>query len=86
MSTLKRFRGESRLDVYIKAVKIRSVRPQDVLIQHALCDAILIPVLSKYLIYDNGASQKHKGLSFARKRFECHTHKFFENTERMDIS
>lgn len=65
------------LDELGKKRLISALKPKDVLIQHALCDAILTPVLSKYLIHDNGASLKHKGLSFTRKRFESHMHKFF---------
>ena len=40
-------------------------------------DGILTPALSKFLIYDNGASQKGKGVDFHRRRFEAHLHNFF---------
>ena len=49
----------------------------DKTINHIVSDLILTPVLSKYLIYDNGASQKGKGVAFHRKRFEAHLHKYF---------
>ena len=49
----------------------------DKAVKHILSDEILTPALSKYLIYDNGASQKNKGVSFHRKRFEAHLHKYF---------
>ncbi|MBQ6773792.1 MAG: hypothetical protein IJP48_07010 [Synergistaceae bacterium] len=49
----------------------------DKTINHIISDEILTPSLSKYLIYDNGASQKGKGVSFHRKRFEAHLHKYF---------
>lgn len=43
----------------------------------ALNDEIIMPSLKKYLIYDNGASQKGKGTSFAEKRLKGHLQKFF---------
>lgn len=49
----------------------------DKTINHITSDEILVPALSKYLIYDNGASQKGKGVSFHRRRFEAHLHQFF---------
>ena len=49
----------------------------DKTVNHIICDRILTPALSKYLIYDNGASQKGKGVDFHRRRFEAHLHKFF---------
>lgn len=57
-------RGHKRL---IKALSIR-----DSLIQHVLCDDVLLPVLRPYLIHDNGASLKGKGISFTRRRFVQH--------------
>ncbi|MBQ6972374.1 MAG: hypothetical protein IJP86_08500 [Synergistaceae bacterium] len=49
----------------------------DKTVNHITSDHILTPVLSKYLIHDNGASQKGKGVSFHRRRFEAHLQKFF---------
>ena len=49
----------------------------DKTINHIVSDLILTPMLSKYLIYDNGASQKGKGVAFHRRRFEAHLHQFF---------
>ena len=49
----------------------------DKTVNHIICDSILTPALNKYLIYDNGASQKDKGVDFHRRRFEAHLHKFF---------
>ncbi len=49
----------------------------DKTVNHIVCDSILTPALSKYLIYDNGASQKGKGVEFHRRRFEAHLHQFF---------
>ena len=49
----------------------------DKTVNHITSDLILTPVLSKYLIYDNGASQKGKGVAFHRRRFEAQLHKYF---------
>ena len=56
---------------------IQALHPYDMLIQHTLTNSILIPLLSPYLIHDNGASIKGKGISFTRKRFEQHLHAFY---------
>lgn len=61
---------------------IKSLCPEDTLVQHSLCDFVLIPELKKYLIHDNGASQKGKGISFTRKRFEQHVHQFYRKYGR----
>lgn len=47
----------------------------DRITQRVICDNILTPYLSKSLIYDNGASMKGKGVSFARKRIMKHLQK-----------
>lgn len=44
---------------------------------HYMCDEIINPIVSKYLIYDNAASQKGKGIDFARNRLKTHLHKFY---------
>ena len=49
----------------------------DKTVNHIISDEILMPSLSKYLIYDNGASQKGKGVAFHRKRFENHLRRYF---------
>lgn len=56
---------------------IQTLPIQDIIIQHSLTDEILYPILTKYLIYDNGASQINKGLDFTRKRFEKHIHDYY---------
>ena len=56
--------GHTRL---IKALTVR-----DTVMQHSLCDSLLVPELSRHLIHDNGASLKGKGISFTRRRFEEH--------------
>ena len=60
-----------------KARYITSNSMTDKTINHVISDEVLMPALSKYLIYDNGASQKGKGVSFHRRRFEAHLHQYF---------
>lgn len=51
---------------------VQAPSARDMLIQHTIVDAVLVPVLRRYLIHDNGASLKGKGISFTRRRFEEH--------------
>jgi hypothetical protein len=62
-------RGKLR---HIKAISIK-----DRVVQRSLCDNVLTPVTSSYLIYDNGASQKDKGVTFTRDRLKEHLHRYF---------
>ena len=62
-------RGKPRL---IKAMKIR-----DRVVQRTLADFVLVPVITDYLIYDNGASLEEKGIDFCRRRFEEHMRSFY---------
>lgn len=62
-------RGKHR---HIKALSI-----YDRVLQRALCDEILIPTLAPYLIYDNGASVKGKGIDFTRDRLLTHLRKYY---------
>lgn len=62
-------RGKTRL---ISGDSIR-----DRVVKRALCDEVLIPTIRKYLIHDNGASLKGKGISFTRDRLETHLKQFF---------
>lgn len=50
----------------------------DKVVNHIICDEVLTPCLKRFLIYDNGASQKGKGVSFHRRRFEKHLRDFFK--------
>lgn len=61
---------------------IRALEPRDMILEHALCDNILNPLLRPYLIHDNGASIKGKGISFTRRRFEQQLHKFYRTHDR----
>lgn len=65
-----RERGKIR---HIKACHIR-----DRVVQKSLCDNVLNPILTKYLIYDNGASLKNKGISFSRRRLEIHLEQYYK--------
>ena len=49
-----------------KVRDIRSVHISERVVQKALCDYVLVPILSKSLINDNGASIKGKGSNFSR--------------------
>ena len=61
-------RGKER---HIEAPAIR-----DRIVQKILCQNILTPCLTKQLIYDNYASLKDRGTSFARKRIDVLLRKF----------
>ena len=50
---------------------------QDRIVKHALCDEQLNPSIAPYLIYDNGASQKNKGIDFTRARLVKHLRSFY---------
>ena len=56
---------------------IHGARMRDRVVRHALCDGELSVALYPYLIYNNGASQKGKGLSFARKLFVRDLHNYW---------
>lgn len=44
---------------------------------HALCENILNPTLKRYIIYDNCASIKGRGIDMQRNRLYCHLQKFY---------
>lgn len=56
---------------------IKSMHISDRVLQRALCDYVLNPVLFKTLIYDNGASVKGKGIEFSRKRLKVHLQRYY---------
>jgi retron-type reverse transcriptase len=60
-----------------KIRNIKSVHISERVVQKALCDNILVPVLCNSLIYDNGASVKNKGIHFSIKRLITHLSKFY---------
>lgn len=60
--------------------KVRPIKAVDIfdrVVFRSYCDNILIPRLSKYLIYDNGASSKDKGITFARDRLSAHLQRYY---------
>lgn len=60
--------------------KIRHVhggRIRDRVVRHALCDEVLDKSLKPYLIFNNSASQKGKGIKFARQMFEKDLHNYW---------
>ena len=68
---------EFRINERGKIRHIHGGRMRDRVVRHALCDNILNPALKPYLIHNNGASQKGKGLSFARSMFEKDLHNYY---------
>lgn len=64
-----RERGKTRL--------IRGNNVSDRIVRHILCDDVLTPTLQKFIAYDNAASQKGKGVDFARKRVSDHLHEYY---------
>ena len=62
-------RGHAR---HIKAMHFR-----ERVVQRCFCDEILIPVLTRSLVYDNGASLKGKGIHFAMFRVRDQLHRYY---------
>ena len=60
-----------------KTRHIHGARMRDRVVRHALCDGELGPKLKPYLIHNNGASQKGKGLMFSRNLFERDLHNYW---------
>lgn len=60
-----------------KTRNIKSMHISDRVLQRALCDYVLNPILFKSLIYDNGASVKGKGIDFSRRRLKTHLQKYY---------
>ena len=60
-----------------KTRNIRSVHFKERVVQRSLCDNALVPVLSRSLDYDNGASQKGKGIHFAINRCKAHLQQYY---------
>ncbi len=60
-----------------KVRHIHGGRMRDRVVRHALCDAVLGEALKPYLIYNNSASQKGKGVDFARRMFEKDLHNYW---------
>ena len=56
---------------------ISSVHFSERVVQRSLCANALLPVLTRGLIYDNGASMKGKGISFAVNRLKTHLYRHY---------
>ena len=56
---------------------IKSLHISDRVLQRCLCDNILNPIFYQYLIYDNGASVKGKGIDFTKRRLVAHLQKYY---------
>ncbi len=65
-----------------KVRHIRSVPFEERIVQKILCSKILIPVLTKTFIYDNGASLKNKGITFTKARLKKHLWDYFLQNNR----
>ena len=63
---------------------IHSLHYSERVIRRSACVNAFVPVLANGLIYDNGASLKGKGVSFANDRCVAHLHKFFRETGSND--
>ena len=56
---------------------ISSVHFSERVVQRSLCANALIPTLTRGLIYDNGASLKNKGITFALDRLSAHLQRHY---------
>ena len=65
-----------------KERKIRSVHISERVVQKAVNTNCLLPILSRSLIYDNGASLKGKGVDFHHKRLIKHLRDFYRENGR----
>ena len=50
---------------------------RDKSLYHVLCDDVLTPAAAKFLIFDNSASQKGKGVDFERRRLVEHLRRYY---------
>lgn len=60
-----------------KTRHIKSPHISERVMQKALCDCCLVPILKRPLIYDNGACLQGKGTKFARDRIQRHLTQFY---------
>lgn len=63
-----------------KLRQVHSVHYTERVIRRAFCMECFVPMLSHDLIYDNGASLKNKGVTFAEKRCATHLQRFIRET------
>lgn len=77
----KKYSVEKYNKFYVYEPKKREIQAllyKDRVVQHALCDLYLYPLLTKRFIYDNCACQKGKGTDFARDRLAVHLRSFYK--------
>lgn len=55
---------------------IKAPAYEDRIVQRCLCDNFLVPLLTRFIIYDNSATIKNRGTEFAIKRLRTHLEKF----------
>ena len=55
---------------------IRSLKIDERTAQRSLCDNSLVPALERSFIYDNGATMKGKGITFAEERLTKHLRRY----------
>lgn len=67
-----------------KQRRITGEQIKDRVSKHALCDEILTPAVRKFLIYDNGASVKGRGIDFTRKRLLLHLRRYYQTHHTND--
>lgn len=67
-----------------KTRDIKAFNIIDRVVQRWYCDNFLMPCLTKYCIYDNGASLKGKGESFTRKRLVAHISQYYRENKSND--
>lgn len=79
MSSKFKTQGFYEFDVFEKGRKrhIQSVAINERVVQRCLCDNALVPAMERTFIYDNGASLKGKGYSFAVNRLTEHLHRHY---------
>ncbi|MDD3862256.1 MAG: RNA-directed DNA polymerase [Clostridia bacterium] len=64
-----------------KVRQIKSIHISERVVQKCLCDYCLTPILSKSLIYDNGACLKGKGLYFTTNRLKAHLQQYYRHNK-----
>ena len=72
-------RGFIEFDLYDrgKMRHIRSIHISERVVQRTLCDKAVNPCLKPAFIYDNGASTRNKGITFALNRLTCHLQRHY---------
>lgn len=60
-----------------KTRHIKSPHISERVVQKALCNECIVPILRRPLIYDNGACLVGRGVKFARDRLCTHLHRYF---------